>query len=73
MALDTRNKRASALGLIAGLALVLPTADSSIAQADRQQVAFSYSGIAASTAAVSVSAGEASTWVGPRRKTTWRV
>lgn len=42
MALDTRNKRASAL-----LLAVLPLADSSVALADRQQVTWLYAGVEA--------------------------
>lgn len=46
MAVDTRNKRFSLLGLAVPMALVLPLADATIGQADRQQFAYCYSGIA---------------------------
>lgn len=52
MALDTANKRASVLGLIAGLALTLPIPDNVVDQSDRQQVAFSYAGVSAQAAVV---------------------
>ena len=45
MAIDTRDKRGSAIGL--GLVSVLPLADGSIDQADRQQVAHMYVGVLA--------------------------
>ncbi len=45
MAVDTQNKRGSALGI--GLAIILPLADGSIDQPDRQQTAHAYSGILA--------------------------
>lgn len=49
MPVDTRDKRASVLGLaVATFALVLPNPDgAALTQADRQQTAFSYAGIAA--------------------------
>ncbi len=46
MAVDTRSKRASILGLCL-IALTLPLSDGSVDQPDRQHVAFSYAGIAA--------------------------
>ena len=46
MAVDTRNKRASCLGLD-GITQVFPNPDGSITQPDRQQIAFAYPGIAA--------------------------
>ena len=54
MAVDTRSKRASSVGILipSTLAPVLP--DGTIAQADRQHVAFSYSGIAAAVPAVTI-------------------
>jgi hypothetical protein len=48
MAVDTRNKRASVIGIAAVLAAVLPAPDATVAQADRQHVAYCYSGIEAS-------------------------
>lgn len=47
MALDTRNKRASAFGWGLACCLVLPNPDGTIDAADRQQVALCYAGIAA--------------------------
>jgi hypothetical protein len=47
MALDSRNKRGSALGIGLAALVVLPAPDGAIAQADRQQAAYSYAGIAA--------------------------
>lgn len=43
--IDSREKRASAIGLMRPWMLVLPAPDGTISQADRQQVDFSYSGI----------------------------
>lgn len=48
MAVDTRNKRASCLGIGGPVALVETDPDGTVAQADRQQAAYSYAGIAAS-------------------------
>lgn len=45
--LDTRNKRASAVGLIFTALAVLPAPDAAVGQADRQQVAYCYAGISA--------------------------
>ncbi len=45
MAIDTRDKRGSVIGL--GMVSVLPLADGSIGQADRQQVAHMYIGVLA--------------------------
>lgn len=48
--LDTVSKRASAIGIDLGFMRVYPIPDGSIAaQGDRQQIAFKYSGIAATT------------------------
>ena len=47
MALDTRNKRASVLGVTLVALVILPAPDASMAQADRQQVAVCYAGISA--------------------------
>lgn len=60
--MDTRDKRASVLGLaFATLAVVLPNPDgAALSQGDRQQVAFCYRGIAASAAA-SITAGTGAT------------
>ncbi len=48
MAVDTRNKRASILGIGLVAALLLPAPDGGITAPDREQVAFTYSGIPAS-------------------------
>ena len=52
MAVDTRNKRASVLGFVFPLTLILPAPDAAIVQADRQHVAYSYSGISAEALSV---------------------
>lgn len=43
--LDTRNKRASAIGLAFTALSVLPAPDAAVSQADRQHVAYCYAGI----------------------------
>lgn len=48
--MDTRNKRASALGFALAALVILPAPDATVSQDDRQQAAFSYSGIAAGAA-----------------------
>lgn len=45
MAVDTRNKRASILGFVLASAIVFPNPDGTIDGPDRQQIAYSYSGI----------------------------
>lgn len=45
MAVDTRNKRSSVLGIGLAAALVFPDPDGALAQADRQQAAYTYAGI----------------------------
>lgn len=52
MAVDTRNKRFSLLGLAVPILLVLPAPDAAINQADRQQLAYCYAGIAADSPVV---------------------
>jgi hypothetical protein len=47
MPLDSRNKRASALGIGLAALVVLPAPDGTVVQADRQQVAYCYAGISA--------------------------
>lgn len=47
MAVDTRSKRASVLGIGLVAALTLPQPDATVGQADRQHVALSYAGVAA--------------------------
>ena len=54
MAVDTRDKRASALDVGSPWRARWPTADSTIAAVDRQFAAFMYSGIAAGAAAILV-------------------
>lgn len=49
MAIDTRNKRASAIGIGLPWRAAYPLADGTIDQADRQHVALLYAGILAST------------------------
>ncbi len=45
MAVDTKQKRASAIGVRWAWLPILPDADGSVSQADRQDVAFTYTGI----------------------------
>ena len=47
MAVDTRDKRASAVGILLPWHHMLPLADTTIDQGDRQQTAWSYRGILA--------------------------
>ena len=50
MAIDTRDRRASCLGIDGAYRIVFPDPDGSLAsQADRQQMAGTYPGILAST------------------------
>lgn len=53
MAVDTRNKRASILGIGLAAAIVFPNPDATVAQADRQQCARVYAGIDAGEGQVS--------------------
>lgn len=64
MAVDTRNKRSSALLVSLPWRGLLPLPDSSLSQADRQHVAFQYSGIAADPLTVSPLKGHALLGVG---------
>jgi len=47
--MNTPNRRASAIGIGLAIRLVLPVPDGTIEASDRQQVAYSYAGIAAAT------------------------
>jgi hypothetical protein len=47
MAVDTRSRRASVLGLTLAFNLTLPLADSAVGTEDRAHVAYCYPGIAA--------------------------
>jgi hypothetical protein len=47
MAIDTRRKRSSVLGVGVAVALTLPLSDGTVGPADRAHVAYSYGGIAA--------------------------
>lgn len=51
MAVDTRDKRASCLGIAGTPAFVAHNPDGSFSQADRQQAAYAYRGILAGGAA----------------------
>lgn len=53
MAIDTRSKRASVLGLALAPLLTLPLADGTIGQADRQHIAYVYAGISTEVSAPS--------------------
>lgn len=55
MAIDTRNRRASILGIGLAAALVLPLADGGITAPDREQITFTYCGIAAGSPTVAPS------------------
>jgi hypothetical protein len=48
MAVDTRSRRASVLGIALAVNLTLPLSDGTVGQPDRQHVAFCYPGILAS-------------------------
>jgi hypothetical protein len=50
MAVDSRSKRASSVSIMLPFVLAPVLPDGTIAQADRQHIAFSYSGILASAA-----------------------
>lgn len=54
MALDTRNRRASAVAFALPFGRVFPAPDGTIATADRKHIAGSYPGIAASAGAVEI-------------------
>lgn len=47
MAVDTRDKRSSCIGIDGAYRFVLPNPDGTVGQPDRQHTAFKYSGIAA--------------------------
>lgn len=47
MALDTKDKRGSSIGVARPWSLILPTPDGAVNQGDRQQTAWSYRGISA--------------------------
>lgn len=51
MAVDTRDKRSSVVGITLPVPQVVPNPDASIDAADRQHVAWAYSGIAAAAPA----------------------
>ncbi len=68
--MDSRNKRASALGFALAALVILPAPDATVIQGDRQQVAFSYAGINAGVAIAAADEGDA-TWTVPQRNTTW--
>ena len=48
MAIDTRSRRASVLGLALAAQLTLPLVDGAVGTADRQHLAYCYCGIASS-------------------------
>lgn len=52
MAVDTRDKRSSAIALRSPWRGLWPTPDGSVDQPDRQQVPYMYSGISAAVVAV---------------------
>ena len=52
MAINTRSRRASVLGVTGAILLTLPLADGAIGQEDRQHLPFTYAGIAATVPTV---------------------
>jgi hypothetical protein len=52
MALDTRSRRASAIGIAAVFLLAPPLADGVVGQPDRQHVAYCYPGVTSSAVSV---------------------
>jgi hypothetical protein len=62
MALDTADKRSSAIGIARQTRAVFPTPDgAALTQADRQQSAYTYRGIAAGTFAIASIFGDLTT------------
>ena len=57
MAVDTRNKRASVLGIALAIGFPFPNPDGTIDQADRQHIAYCYPGISAGEPVADVGAG----------------
>ena len=64
MAIDSRDKRASVLGLVLGLGRVQPLADGALGAADRLHLAGLYRGIAAATPTTPVESGPSITLAG---------
>jgi len=54
MAIDTRNKRASCIGVCLPVPGVLPNPDSTVDSNDRQMTAYTYAGIAAGAPVIGV-------------------
>ena len=52
MALDTRSKRASSVGILLAFVLAPPLPDGTLGQGDRQHIAATYSGILATGVAI---------------------
>ena len=77
MPIDSRNKRFSLLGLAMASLAVLPAPDATIDQADRQQLAYCYSGIlagaldevAATPDVIIVASASVTTIIGPAPRT----
>lgn len=59
MALDTRSKRASSVGLLLAFVLAAPLADGTFSQGDRQHLAATYSGIEAAGSEAAVESATA--------------
>jgi hypothetical protein len=58
MAIDTRSRRASVLGITLAALVALPAPDGTVGQPDRQHVAACYPGIAATAAVAADAIGE---------------
>ena len=67
MALDTRNKRASALSVGVVVALTLPSPDGTVGQADRHHTTFAY----ASTGVQATVTAEPEDWFIPPARDRW--
>ena len=52
MALDTKQKRSSAIGINLPFVVLFPDPDGAVSQADRQDVGYSYAGILAAGAVI---------------------
>ena len=70
MAVDTRDKRASAVGFVLTSRLAPPLPDGSFNQADRQHIAYSYRGILATAPSTDVFSGYTIRDRNPRRTIT---
>lgn len=75
MAIDTRDKRGSCLGLVGSYRLIFPGADTVVDVGDRQQLGFSYRGILAQAPPVVEEISGGHFWGRPRlikKKRVWK-